>query len=102
QAPGIACGLDFTSFQVVVVAVYFRDVGSAGQDGLPVLGVGDAQLIEDASSVVKVTLLDAGQRLSSGHQVEGDGFGKGLRFDCENNVFVSSNPLFELVANVQF
>ena len=51
QAPRIAAGLDLTHFQVVVVAVDFGDVGGAGQDRLPVLGVGDAQLVEDAGGV---------------------------------------------------
>nr|GFB98349.1 hypothetical protein [Tanacetum cinerariifolium] len=69
-------------------------------DGLPVLDVSDAQLVEDAGGVVVVALLHAGHILSRGHQVKGDSFGQSLRFDGEHDVGVGSNPLFELVANV--
>ena len=98
----IAAGLDLARFQVVVVAVNFGDVGGAGQDGLPMLGVGDAQLLEDAGGVVEVALLHPRYILSRGHQVEGDRFGQSLRFDGENDVFEAPTYFFQLTADVQF
>ena len=41
----------------MVIAVDFGDVGGTGQDGLPVLGIGNAQCIEDANSVSILVLL---------------------------------------------
>jgi len=61
RASRVAIHYELALYQVVTVTVDFGDVGGTGQDGLPVLGIGDAQFVEDANGVLVLVLWDAGE-----------------------------------------